>query len=255
MNRFPWWTTGVFLMISTALTSLRAEYVPQVYTNAEGHTLKYQIHVPEERTPRQAIPLVLFLHGAGERGQDNQKQLKHAAPDLLAYSLAHEPAIILVPQCPKRQQWVEVAWTNETHIMPPAPSRPLSLAMELLQHVRREQLVDDTRIYVAGISMGGFGTWDLLQRNPRMFAAAIPVCGGGDPAFAQTLKKIPIWVFHGALDEIVDPNRSREMVKALEEVGGHIKYTEYPDAKHDAWTATFSNDEVLKWLFDQRREP
>jgi|SRR5882757_6340983 len=130
----------------------------------------------------------------------------------------------------------------------------MGLAMKLLDKSIAENPVDTKRIYVTGLSMGGFATWEILQREPGKFAAAIPVCGGGDPAFVGKLAKVPIWIFHGSADGTVPPKRSRDMVAALTTVGGHPVYTEYTGAGHDVWGQTYSDIKVWDWLFSYERK-
>ena len=254
MNRFCLPAVTSFLIIGATLFKAQAEYVPRVYQGASGGDLNYRIHLPDPLEAGKKYPLVLMFHGAGERGNDNTRQLKNAAGDILKYVQQHKQAIILVPQCPAGQQWVDVPWSADAHTMPETPSISMRLAMGLLNKTIQEQPVDSSRVYVVGLSMGGFGTWDIIQRNPHLFAAAIPVCGGGDPAYALKIKDVPIWAFHGDSDPVVKTIRSRDMVEALRKAGGTPRYTEYPDTKHNAWTRTFANPDVLKWLFDQKKE-
>jgi predicted peptidase len=217
--------------------------------------LNYRIHIPANLQPDEKVPLLLFLHGAGERGGDNTSQLRHGIPSLLSYiEKKNTPAIIIVPQCPSGMQWVDVPWVDEAHTMPPAPSKPLQAVRALLAQSLDELPVDRSRIYLSGISMGGFGTWDYLQRDPELFAAGIPICGGGDTAEAAKLVHTPIWTFHGDRDSSVKTLRSREMAEAIKQAGGTLfKYTEYPEVGHDSWTRTYANDEVLDWLFAQKK--
>ena len=140
-----------------------------------------------------------------------------------------------------------------SHVMPATPSAPMRLTLEWLNECIKTLPVDEKRIYVTGASMGGFGTWDIIQRQPTLFAAAMPVCGGGDTALAPQIKQIPIWAFHGGNDDAVKTSRSRDMIEALKKAGGTPRYTEYPGVRHDAWTPTYANPAVLKWLFDQSK--
>ncbi len=217
--------------------------------------LNYRIYVPQNLKPDEKVPLILFLHGAGERGNDNIRQLHHGAPALLAYIQKKDiHAIIIVPQCPTGMQWVNVPWGGDAHTMPETPSAPLQAVIALLTQSLAELPVDLSRVYVTGISMGGFGTWDLLQRKPELFAAGIPICGGGDTAQADKLKNTPIWIFHGDQDTSVKTQRSRDMAEAIKKSGGLlIQYTEYPGVPHNSWTRTYANDEVLDWLFAQKK--
>jgi len=229
---------------------------PEIYSNSAGETLKYRIYIPEGLAGNTGkYPMLLFLHGAGERGDDNTKQMVHCIKDLVTYSTEKkQPAVIIVPQCPTNSNWAKYSKSPDSQGKKNQPAAPLRLAMELCDETAKNLPVDKARIYIAGLSMGGFGTWDAIQRRPEYFAAAIPVCGGGDPGWAAKIKGLPIWVFHGAKDTTVSPDCSRIMVKAIKDAGGKPLYTEYETAGHDAWTKTFSNPDVLKWLFDQKKK-
>lgn len=150
--------------------------------------------------------------------------------------------------------WIEQSWSLPKHEMTPDPTPQLRHALELLDTVIVQEKCDPKRVYVSGISMGGFGTWEALSRRPELFAAAIPVCGGGDVEQAPKLKDIPIHVFHGEVDSVVMVKRSRDMVAAIRAAGGtKISYTEYPGTDHDSWTATYANHNNLRWLFSQTK--
>jgi len=229
-------------------------FEPKSYVSSNGESLKYRIHLPAPMEEGERYPLALFLHGAGERGDDNRIQLRYGPPALLEYALESEdPAIIVAPQCPKEKKWVDTPWDGEAHSMPVKPSQPMRLTIELLEKLISELPVDRDRVYVTGLSMGGFGTWDIIQRRPELFAAAIPICGGGDTAKAENIKDIPIRIFHGRDDETVLPERSRQMLAALEKVGANVEYTEYQGVGHDSWTRTYSDPAVMRWLFEQRK--
>ncbi len=246
----------ILIALSSCLTaslSADSEFAAKIYQTPDGESLNYRLHLPENMDPTQSYPLVLFLHGAGERGSDNEKQLKHGAKKILAYSIQSQtPAIIVAPQCPTGQQWVNTPWANDAHTMPEAPSDSMRLTIELLEALKETLPVDSSRIAVTGLSMGGFGTWDIIQRMPTSFSAAMPICGGGDTAMAETIKGLPIWVFHGALDTAVKTQRSRDMVEAIQQVGGKVRYTEYEDVGHGSWGRAYNNQEALKWLFETR---
>ena len=248
-----------FLAVFVFVSLLPAQEVTDAFESKTiqngDFALNYRIHVPQNLKPDEKVPLILFLHGAGERGADNIRQLVHGIPSLLSYTLRkHIPAIIIVPQCPADMQWVNVPWGGDSHTMPPTPSLPMQAVMALLAQSLSSLPVDLSRVYITGISMGGFGTWDLLQRKPEIFAAAIPICGGGDTAEAAKLKNTPIWAFHGDQDNAVKTQRSRDMSEAIKQSGGSlIEYTEYPGVSHNSWTRTYANDEVLDWLFAQKK--
>ena len=217
----------------------------------DGNKLPYRFLKPAKIEAGKTYPLLIFLHGAGERGDDNKAQLKHSVADIVKLASEKHPFFMIAPQCPKDKRWVEVDWGANSHSMPEKPSVPLSLLIDVINKVSKDFPVDPKRIYVMGISMGGFGTWDAISRYPGMFAAAIPVCGGGDTDQAEKLVKIPIWVFHGAADTVVKTQRSRDMVEAVKKTGGELKYTEYPGVGHGSWGQTFSNPEVIEWIFSQ----
>ena len=230
-------------------------YEPREFVGSSGEALKYRLIKPVDYQPGKKYPLVLFLHGAGERGSDNTVTLVHAAKDLANPARrAKYPAYVVIPQCPKDRKWSEVDWSKDSSELPEKPSDSMQSLKELLDEMVENAGVDRNRIYITGLSMGGYGTWDAIARYPDFFAAAAPVCGGGDPKTVERFKRLPIWCFHGAKDPVVKVIRSREMVEALQAVGSKIKYTEYPEAQHDSWTATYANPEFYDWLFAQRRE-
>ena len=228
------------------------------FTGKNGKVLKYRLLKPidfdAKADPPQKYPLVLFLHGAGERGDDNVRQLIHGGRNFADEALRKRyPAFVVAPQCPDKKKWVEVPWEAQEHTMPTEPSESLALAFELLESLQKEFPIDDSRLYGMGLSMGGFGTWDILQRKPELLAAAAVICGGGDPAFAAGFKSTPVWAFQGADDFLVKPRRSREMIAAMQAAGGTPVYTEYEGVGHDSWTPTFDNRQTWDWLFAQRK--
>ena len=232
----------------------------QTFTDSRGHTLSYWLLLPpaaptQAAAQREALPLVLLLHGAGERGDDNQAQLRNGAAELLGSdaAAARFPCVFVLPQCPTGHRWVEVDWAQPSHVMPPEPSVPLHAVLELIGSLKARHAVDPRRIYLIGLSMGGFGVWDLLSRAPERFAAAVAICGGADEHRVTVAASLPIWALHGARDEVVRVERSRRVVAALQAAGGRPRYTEYPDVGHDAWTRAFAEPELLPWLFAQRR--
>jgi len=199
-------------------------------------TLDYLLYLPSGYESKSAWPLILFLHGAGERGDDIEKVKENGLPELIEQGKAF-PFIIVSPQCPAGDAWV---WK-------------LKSLSKLIDEIAAQYKVDQDRIYVTGLSMGGFGTWALAAYNPERFAAIIPICGGGELTSVPRLKRLPVWAFHGAKDDIVPIERSREMVDALTKAQGTAKLTVYPELGHDSWTATYDNPEVYKWLLEQKR--
>ena len=232
------------------------------FTAADGKTLPYRILFPEYYDKNQKYPLLLFLHGAGERGNDNEKQLVHGAKLFLSEAGRRDfPGIILMPQCPAEGYWssANVDRTKTPLIFdfdytrPPTPS--LAMVMDLLRQVLKEESVDQTRLYIAGLSMGGMGTFEAVHRHPKLFAAAMPICGGGDAVnYSKKVKKMPFWVFHGTDDGVVVVRHSREMVEKLKQVKAQVAYAEYPGVNHNSWDNAFAEPDFLKWLMQHKRK-
>jgi predicted peptidase len=249
------WVVAIAISASTAAeeAQLSSEaFRPAIFQVPNDGMLRYRLSAPPAIEGTDSAPLVVFLHGAGQRGEDNVSQLEHGALDIHRFSQQQDsPAFILAAQVSAEEQWVDTPWSDDTHRISEQPSRSMRLLMALIDNVIDEAPIDKHRVYLVGLSMGGFGVWDLLARRPQFFAAAIPVCGGGDIATANVIKGTPIWAFHGADDVVVKPRRSRDMVRALRAVGGQPKYTEYEDVGHDAWTLAFADPEVMAWMFSQ----
>jgi predicted peptidase len=197
-------------------------------------TMKYLLYLPKDYGRKESCPLLLFLHGAGERGDDLDLVKKHGPPKLIEAGKDF-PFIVVSPQCPKNRRW-----------------EPFELAA-LLDEMVEKHKVDRDRIYVTGLSMGGFGTWSLAAYQPKRFAAIVPICGGGEPIVAKLVTPLPAWVFHGAKDSTVPIERSERMVEAMKKAGGDVKFTVYPDAGHDSWTETYANPHLYEWLLQQKR--
>ena len=225
-----------------------------VYQNADT-TIPYRIYVPFNYDPAKQYPLLLSLHGASERGNDNVRQLSLINLALDNKALEVDEAIIIYPQCPVDNKWVDTSWAVGSYSLDAMPeSNELKAVLELLEEIKKTYSVDENRQYVIGLSMGGYGTWNLLMNHPDMFAGAVPMCSGGDPTKASVIKDIPIWAVHGALDSTVPVEGSRLMANALQAAGAKdFHYTEIPNANHDVWTYTFSNTEIFLWLFSQQK--
>ncbi len=197
--------------------------------------LDYLLCLPSGyETTRQKWPLVLFLHGAGESGSDLAKVKTHGPPKLVEGGREF-PFILVSPQCPSR------GWNPDA-------------LNALLDSVIRNYRVDKERVYLTGLSMGGYGTWTLAAAHPERFAAIAPICGGGNPKDAGKLARLPVWVFHGAKDPTVPLQRSEEMVQAIKAAGGNVKFTVYPEAGHDSWTKTYNDPDFYTWLLAQKRK-
>jgi predicted peptidase len=238
-----------------AVPEIFEERTASVKEDGRDVEFRYRLMRPATLKPGPKYPLVLFLHGAGERGDDNEKQLAYL-PTWLAEEANQRnyPCFVLAPQCRASSRWADFNWSDKTSVpQKQEPTADLAAAVAALDAVMQAEQVDPGRVYLTGLSMGGYGSWDLAARMPERFAAVIPICGGGDEATAPRLKGVPIWCFHGAADEVVPVGRSRTMVEAVQAAGGNVKYTEYPDVRHDSWTPAYRDPATLDWLFRQRR--
>jgi predicted peptidase len=226
------------------------------YTNAAGESMNYRLFLPKDHGGAKKYPLVLVFHGAGQRGDDNRKQLaSYAAGWIDAAVQSKHPCILLIPQCPTGKKWVDTDWGKGSYSFSAVPlSEPMKLAKEILDQVLREKPVDLKRVYVMGASMGGYGAWNFVMRYPELVAAVVPVCGAGDPAMAATIKQIPIWAFHGDVDSMVPPSGSWEMVDAVKKAGGtKIKLTMYPGVDHGSYLKAWRDPDLVEWLFSQSK--
>ncbi|MBB3188507.1 prolyl oligopeptidase family serine peptidase [Microbacter margulisiae] len=225
------------------------------YVDSKGDTLNYRILTPDYDTLR-TYPLVIFLHGSGERGNDNEAQLKWGVMNFATdRALTMHPAIIVAPQCPDNEDWSnfsEDSITHQLHLLS-EPSMPMRLVIQLIHQLIRTLPVDTNRIYITGLSMGGYGTYDAIERYPGLFAAAVPVCGAGDTTKVASFAHIPIWIFHGAEDAAVNPSYALEMLEALKKAGAHPGFTFYPEVGHFSWLAAYSDPLMMEWLFRQHK--
>lgn len=218
--------------------------------------LRYRLLKPATREAGTEYPLVLYLHGAGERGDDNLQQLNYLPSQMAQENWRRDyPCFLIAPQCPTGMRWVEVAW-NESESRGQAE---LSVTMEAVLQILEAELkahpIDRTRIYLTGISMGGFGAWDLALRKPELFAAGVPICGGGDEQLAPRLAKTPVWAWHGDADDAVPVERSRRMIAAIRAAGGEPRYSELPGMGHHSWIPAYEDPQgAIPWMFSQRRE-
>jgi len=194
----------------------------------------FLLYLPEGYPGDHAWPLLLFLHGSGERGRDVDRVTAHGPPRL-AREGTNFPFVIVSPQCPAGGTWSEASLDR------------------FLDEVEGRYRIDPRRVYLTGLSLGGYGAWRLAQHAPGRFAAVAPVCGGGDPSRAFVLKDVPVWAFHGDKDLLVPVEESVRMVEALEAAGGMVRLTVYPDTDHDSWTATYENPELYRWLLEQKQ--
>lgn len=232
--------------------ALEYEYTGGEY---EQETFRYQLLRPAKLEEGKTYPLILFLHGAGERGDDNEKQLKYL-PEYMATPAMREkfPCYLIAPQCRSGKKWVDVDWSRlEPTPAPKEPSHQLKVAIAAMQKLVENAPVDRDRVYLTGLSMGGYGTWDLAARHPEWFAAAAPICGGGDESKAKQYVGLPLWAFHGDQDRAVPLIRTTRMIDAIREAGGEPKLTVYEGVGHNSWDPAYKESELLSWMFEQRR--
>lgn len=241
-------------MLSCASTK-RQGLSAHTYKDKKDATLLYNIYYPDEYEVKNIkLPLFIWLHGAGERGDDNVAQLIHIAPYLASDMVQKKfPSIILVPQCPENDYWAPIKRTEWTIINEGEATAPMNKLIELIQQIMSDPKVDKSRIYIGGLSMGGFGTLDLISRKPEWFAAATPICGGADLTKVSNFKDVPLWIFHGAKDLTVPVSLSHDLVKALEKQGIQPRYTEYPEGGHDVWNQAVKEQDYLSWLFSKKK--
>ena len=237
------------LLVAVVEQSAKAEPVPPGSQLAREHTVKvvsgdkvrevslrYWLFVPMDYADGKPVPLMLFLHGAGERGDDLELVKKWGPPKKVGQD-KNFPFLLISPQCKKGRRW------------------DVKEMAALVKHVADNYRVDQARMYCTGLSMGGYGTWALMASHPDLFAAGIPICGGGDPAKAKSLATVPLWAFHGDKDETVPLSRSQKMVEAIKAAGGDVRLTVYPGVGHNSWSAAYANPKTYEWLLTHSRKP
>jgi predicted peptidase len=232
---------GLTILLFAVGAVVAAEQRPMSFKTTIKHRvdLDYLLSLPRDydQNREQAWPLILFLHGAGERGDDVQRVAKHGPPKLIAAG-KDIPAIVVSPQCPSNQWWTD----------------HLEALIALLDQTARRYRVDPDRVYVTGLSMGGYGTWSLAGRYPERFAAAVPICGGGTRTGIARAINLPIWAFHGEADPVVPLDETTRLVDALKSRGAkNVKLTTYPGVEHDSWTQTYDDPALWEWMFAQKR--
>lgn len=234
MNRIAHALITSLLIISHLPT--HAQLVAETATLNPTEEIHYWQYLPDDYASDTTtrFPLVVFLHGGGEVGNNLELVKKHGLPKLIAQGQSF-PFVLVAPQNPRDQLWDD------------------ALVLAVLDRTMATHRIDPNRVYLTGMSRGGFGTWRLTIQHPERFAAIAPVCGGGVPDYAQRLKDVPVWAFHGAKDRVIPLSRTVEMVEALLVAGGNVKLTVYPEAGHDAWTETYNNPALYEWLLQQSR--
>ncbi len=230
------------------------EFEARTFAGPDGTSLPYRLLKPQPYDPAKKYPLVLFLHGAGERGNDNQAQLKHGAATFAKPETQQKyPCFVMAPQVPKEQKWADMDWAAEVVVQARKPSTSMRLTVAAIDALSKEFSIDSDRLYITGLSMGGYGTWDAISRWPTKWAAAVPICGGGDVTKAARAVNVPVWAFHGDADNVVKVERTRTLIAAMRAAGASPLYSEYPGIGHDSWTSAYQEPELLPWMFGQKR--
>jgi predicted peptidase len=252
-------TVFIVFLCSSLMAQKQDRFEARTFVQG-ADTLLYRILMPEAFDPQKEYPVLFFLHGSGERGNDNQAQLTHGSKLFLDSNNRQKfPAIVVFPQCPANNYWsnVEFPMVDGKRTFKFAtdgkPTLPMKLLTGLVKELKGQTYTDNDRFYVGGLSMGGMGTFEILRRMRGDFAAALAICGGDNPANVKKYKRTPLWIFHGAKDDVVPPEYSKVVVDALKRKGADVKFTLYPDANHNSWDNTFAEPELLPWLFSHKK--
>lgn len=252
----------IILVLSCMLfaVSLAAQFTPASFQSI-GHKLPYQIMYPENYDASKRYPLVVFLHGAGERGNDNEKQLVHGKQFLIDNFSSQYPAIVIAPQCPADDYWANVQRnqigdkSSFVFGISDKSTRSMEVLIDLVNWWLSSGLVKTDQVYVGGLSMGGMGTFELLWRMPNTFAAAFPICGGtAMDIMGLYANHTAVWIFHGEVDDVVSPDFSRNAYQRLKNLGCDVKYTEYEGVNHGSWNNAFVEKDLVPWLFSHKME-
>lgn len=232
----------------------------EVETDQGTRSFGYRMHRPESASAENPLPLVVFLHGAGERGDDNARQLGHFPDRWMRepHLAKRNEAIVLAVQCPRNEAWSPRSRNKDGEWLPnadPPPTDSMRAVIAKIRELAQDPSVDRQRIYLTGLSMGGYGSWDLARRHPDWFAAVVPICGGANPQAGPALAKsgVPIWNVHGDADRVVSVELSRGIVKSIRDAGGRIGYTELPGVGHDSWNMAYGPEGCMTWMFAQQR--
>ncbi|MGN6420885.1 MAG: alpha/beta hydrolase-fold protein [Pseudobacter sp.] len=239
----------VFILICDAVAQQPGTFIKKQFVLG-GDTLPYRLLYPLDYNSDKKYPLVLFLHGAGSWGSDNEKPLKSLPAIFLDSANRRKyPCFILVPQCTKEEPWVRFPDFPKSVATPDTPTTSTKLTLKLIAALKKDFPIRQNKIYITGLSLGGEGTFDFLSRAPRLFAAAIPICGIADTARAKTYQKVRLWAFHGDEDKVNDVKYTRMIIASLKKAGGKPKYTEYKGVKHNSWINAYAEPTLLDWLF------
>lgn len=252
------------LLASLTAASAQNIYEPKQFVSSEGQSLNYRMLAPKKTDAKKKYPLVVFLHGAGERGNDNERQLIHGGQMFLNPANQEKyPAYVLFPQCPQESYWAfgkrPISFSKGPAGFDSIPREEqlpaITLAVkELIMEYLALPDVDDSRVYIMGLSMGGMGTYDMVSRYPELFAAAIPICGAAAKGSLAAAKDIKFRIYHGDADPIVPVECSRSAYRELKEAGADVEYFEFVGCDHGSWNPAFNQPDFLKWLFAQKNK-
>lgn len=225
-------------------------------------SIYYRILFPENFDPKQKYPVLFFLHGSGERGSDNAKQLLNGGKLFLKPENRKQfPAIIIFPQCPENDFWANIKITTDSAgkrnfdlQTGGKPTKIMKALLGMIENTLEKPYINKKQVYVGGLSMGGMGTFELLRRKPKTFAAAFTICGADNLANADKYKKVPLWIFQGGKDDVVNPSYSTATANQLKIIGKEVKFTLYPDANHNSWDPAFAEPKLLPWLFSHQKD-
>ena len=252
----------LFACVNTAAFSQNFSLFTKQLFIQKADTLPYRILMPENYDPQNKYPLVIFLHGSGERGNDNEKQLVHGAELFLRDSIRKKySAIVVFPQCSENSYWSSVNIVTESQTgsrtfnyqTDGKPTVAMSLLLNLVNELQRKYLIQKKKIYISGLSMGGMGAFEIVRRKPNLFAAALPICGGANTGTANKLLKTNWWIFHGEKDNVVNPKYSKDMAAAILNEGGNAKLTVYSNANHNSWDSAFAESNFMQWMFSNHK--
>ena len=244
------------LFVNALILSAGEDYTRKVFLASDGDSLLYRVLEPQNPERGKKYPLVLFLHGAGERGNDNQSQLIHGSQMFLnPVNREKHPAFVLFPQCPSDDYWSFSKRPDSFEIMPEEEIMPpiIKNLKELLDHYLANPMIDKSRIYIMGLSMGGMATYDMVSRFPEIFAAAIPICGAVKAGRLEAAKDVKFRIYHGDADSVVPVECSRRAYRELKAAGADVEYFEFPGCGHGSWNPAFSRDDFMQWLFKQKK--
>ncbi len=250
------------LVYTEIFSQAMGDFKSYTYVNEKSDTLLYRMLSPQDDMRAKKMPLLIFLHGAGERGADNSKQLTHGASIFLNEENRKQfPAYVVFPQCPESDYWASVKVNRsqmplELDFNYERPlTKSLQLVVSLINKLMDEKPIDPKRIYVVGLSMGGMGTFELIHHYPELFAAAMPICGGGNALqFSKRAARMPLWLFHGDADAVVKVQHSRAMADRIRKFNKAFRYTEYKGVNHNSWDYAFQEPDFLSWLFDKQKK-